>query len=163
MGGVDRMDRQLWVFMQTHRSLKWWKKLFMYLLELVFCQFKVVWHAAHSRGRRSSKLRLIIIHGLLAGHSRSAQKGGRKPAQLADKPARLIDGHFPSLNPHKKQNGKANHIDCVVCSSRDTGAKRCATQFYCSVCEVALHPYPCFQRYHTLVNYKIKCVPGLHS
>ena len=42
MGGADMLDRQIWTYLQTHACLKWWKKLFMYLLEVTYCQFKVL-------------------------------------------------------------------------------------------------------------------------
>ncbi|XP_033110093.1 piggyBac transposable element-derived protein 4-like [Anneissia japonica] len=33
MGGVDRADLQIWMYLHIHRSMKWWKKVFIYLLE----------------------------------------------------------------------------------------------------------------------------------
>ena len=31
MGGVDQADRAIWTYLHTHKTLKWWKKIFMYM------------------------------------------------------------------------------------------------------------------------------------
>ena len=36
MGGVDRADQAMWYNLNIHKTLKWWKKVFMYLLEVSF-------------------------------------------------------------------------------------------------------------------------------
>ena len=54
MGGVDMLDRQIWTYLQTHACLKWWKKHFMYLLEVTYCQFKVIWLMLHPQQRKEN-------------------------------------------------------------------------------------------------------------
>lgn len=37
MGGIDRADKAMTYYMVLHRTCKWWKKVFFYLLEVCFC------------------------------------------------------------------------------------------------------------------------------
>ena len=47
---------------------------------------------------------------------------------------------------------RATYHNCVVCS----GAIRHTTHYFCKTCpdQPALHPVPCFERYHTLQHYR---------
>ena len=70
--------------------------------------------------------------------------------------------HFPAMTPA----GSRSKPNCEVCSDRSkgkAGVRRHQTSHFCVECRVPLCPYPCFQRYHTLVNYKVVCTPELHK
>ena len=117
MGGVDRLDRQVWCHLEQHRTMKWWKKLFVYLLEVTVCQAKVVWEEAHGKDARrlATNLRKNIIHGLIDGYTRSSSRRAGRPSALVEKPFRLTERHFPSYNPKKNANGKKHSIGlCCV-------------------------------------------------
>ena len=147
-------------YMMSHKSVKWWKKVFFYLLEICFCNSLIIWRGLH-RGKRidAEKFRLQIVHGLLQGQQGVMYRRGRLPI---DPPRRLlVDGHYPSVNPKRKACGKPQSNDCVVCSDRKK--KRHETQYMCSQCNVHLCPVPCFQRYHTLVDFKVDCSKELHK
>ena len=67
---------------------------------------------------------------------------------IDDSPSWLTGRHF--LGHYDK-----GYPDCKICSCRWSG-KRKQIKFYCKQwnIHVALCPCPCFERYHTLVNYK---------
>ena len=48
------------------------------------------------------------------------------------------------------------HRDCVVCS-RSVSGRRHRTSYFCNTCNTHPHLCPdvCFERYHTLVSYKL--------
>ena len=153
MGGVDMLDRQIWTYLQTHASVKWWKKLFMYLLEVTYCQFKVLWLMLHPQQRQStSKLRCKLVTGLINGFSSSARVG--RPS--LERPGRLTERHFPGLNPERTKTGKQTRQDCIVCSNRNVPGGRHQTGYICKQCQEPMHLITCFERYHTLKDFKLQ-------
>ena len=162
MGGVDRADRQLSNYLNTHRSGKWWKKLFFYLFEVSFCNALVIWkHKTGGARAIAEKFRLQIAHGFIAGYrGASSTHRGRMAADTP--PDRLLkEAHYPGINTIRLPSGRISSPDCVVCSNRAT--KRHQTQYICKTCQLPMCMYPCFERYHTLLDYKIPCNPNLHT
>ncbi|XP_067661397.1 piggyBac transposable element-derived protein 4-like [Haliotis asinina] len=162
MGGVDQADKQLQYYMVLHRCCKWWKKVFLYLMEVSFSNALIIFKAANPGKRVSSeKFRLVIATRCLEGYERQGRARSGRPATNLERPARLTARHFPGKTQDKTPKGKISCNDCVVCSFR--GAKRHQTTFICKNCNVHMCPVPCFERYHTLINYKVQCYPGLHD
>ena len=67
---------------------------------------------------------------------------------------------------HDHNTRQRSKPDCEVCSDRSkgkAGVRRHHTSHFCVDCRVPLCSYPCFQRYHTLVNYKVVCISELHK
>eukprot|EP00057_Strongylocentrotus_purpuratus_P020643 XP_011675117.1 PREDICTED: piggyBac transposable element-derived protein 4-like [Strongylocentrotus purpuratus] len=168
MGGVDLADQLLWHSLNIHRSCKWWKKIFVALLEVSFCNAVIVLRSlyamkpAHLRKRIDvNKVRLSIITGLLAGYEkpRAIHVG---PRLEADQPlGRLTEKHFPANNPKRKVDGKPCFRDCEVCSNRE--GKRHQTSTVCRDCgNIPLCDKPCFRLYHTKRKYKTACTPAFH-
>jgi len=161
MGGVDLADQKLQVYLNVHRTVKWWKKVAIYLLEATFVNAYIIWKARNegpANHIRADKFRLAVIKGLVGNHQRHLG-----PPRHIDAPFRLVGRHFVGINPNKTPLGKRSLQDCVVCSVRVKGKKRHQTQYMCILCDTPLCPYPCFERYHTLSVYKIKCTKALHS
>lgn len=159
MGGTGRTDKQM-SYMVQHRCTKWWKRVFFYLLEVCFCNALVIWKAKSARRVNTAKFRLRIVHSLLEGYQSDVSH--RRGRRVEDPPARLVlTEHHLIINPKRLKSGRPSRPDCAVCSNRDK--KRHQTQFVCRKCDVALCPYPCFQRYHSLVDYKIDCSQELHK
>ena len=159
MGGVDRADKGLSHYLFSHRSMKWWKKVFFYLLELSFCNSLIIWRQLRGVRVNAEKYRLAIAHGLLQGYEPSTSSRPGRRSQNPP-PERLIGGsHYLTLC--KQAGGKHSYPDCEVCSDRKH--KRHQTHYKCRQCAVPLCPYPCFERYHTMVDYKLICNPNLHK
>ena len=164
MGGVDVSDQQLSYNMSQHRCMKWWKKLVLCnLLEVSFANCKVIWKALNKGSSaashcKSDKFRLAVIHGMLEGFVRRSSIFAR-PA--LNPPFRLVERHFPTVNPARTPAGRQSTPDCEVCSDRTV--RRCQTPWMCQECEVPMCVEPCFQRYHTLVRFKTTCRPNYHK
>jgi hypothetical protein len=152
MGGVDLADQKLQVYLNVHRTVKWWKKVMLYLLEASFVNANILWKALHPDDRmRTDKFRLAVIHGLVSEYSRETVLYNRHP----DPPARRVGRHFVGINPGKTPKGGQSKPDCVVCSDRSVPKGRHQTKYICKTCKVPMHFYPCFERYHTLDDYHI--------
>ena len=71
----------------------------------------------------------------------------RHRAQDPHLPLRLKEWAFPEPIPDNSRP------DCHVCSNRAAG-RRCQTSYRCKLCKTPLCLYPCFEKYHTLLNYR---------
>lgn len=161
MGGIDRADKAMTYYMVLHRTCKWWKKVFFYLLEVCFCNSLIIWRASHEKRINAEQFRLRVIHGMLHGYNRPVTRTVGRPIVDRDRPDRLIGGdHYLGKNPQKLPNGKPSRPDCVVCSDRKK--KRHQTEYICKKCNKAMCPLPCFERWHSLLNYKVECTVQLH-
>ncbi|XP_071954166.1 piggyBac transposable element-derived protein 4-like [Antedon mediterranea] len=161
MGGVDRADRLLWTYLNIHRSLKWWKKVFFYLLEVSFVNALIIYRSFRPDAIvRSDKVRLDLIDGLLANYQRPNPRPGRRST---DQPQRLTERHYPAVNPKKTPAGRRSEPDCFVCSKRGPGCKRHQTKHICAQCEKPMCTVPCFGRYHSLQDYKADCTKEYHG
>lgn len=161
MGGIDRADKAMTYYMVLHRTCKWWKKVFFYLLEVCFCNSLIIWRASHEKRINAEQFRLRVIHGMLHGYNRPVTRTVGRPIVDRDRPDRLIGGdHYLGKNPQKLPNGKPSRPDCVVCSDRKK--KRHQTEYICKKCNKAMCPLPCFERWYSLLNYKVECTVQLH-
>lgn len=161
MGGVDRADQGIQYGISLHKQLKWWKKVFFYLLQLTFFNAWVIYRHFNPTASRhqSANFRMEICKALRETHSRTVARFGRR---VSDPPGRLTERHSPGILGAFTPAGRRSKRDCVVCSNRDSNA-RCQTTFCCNQCNLAMCPYPCWGRYHTLLNYKITCTESLHK
>ncbi|CAG5135619.1 unnamed protein product [Candidula unifasciata] len=98
MGCVDRLDKQLTCYLLAHRTCKWWKKIYFYLLEACFVNSLVLWRAKYPGRVKAEKFRVQIARGLLALNQPRASSSfhGRRASYP---PARISASHYPALNP----------------------------------------------------------------
>ena len=160
-GGVDLCDQQTAQSCLQHRMLKWWKKVTLCnLLEISVTNAKIIHKSLHPTSRMKPYLfRLALITGLLQGYERPSKPFARP---LTAPATRLTERHFLSYNPNTQPSGKRSNPECEVCSDRKK--KRHQTLFVCAKCNnVPLCLVPCFERYHTIDNYKVDCSPGYHG
>ena len=159
MRGVDLADQAMWYSLNTHKSIKWWKKLFFGLLETTFTNALVIWRRLHPGARLDrNQARMAIINSLINGY----RGNGYRPGPVVDPQAglRFTDGpHYPEYFLELNENGNPKRPECIVCSARnEDGGARHQTQFRCFLCKLPMCPWPCIQRYHTIrVGWRIKC------
>jgi len=155
MSGVDLVDQKLVTYLSIHRTVKWWKKVFVYLLEASFVNATIIWRALHPEDRFFvDKFRMAVIRGLIEGYERSISNPGRRYSTLEPQ-NRLIEKHYLMINPEKKPKGKQAYPDCEVCSDRSIKKGRRQTCYMCKQCKIPLHPATCFERYHTMMHYRM--------
>ena len=157
MRGVDLADQNLWYSMNIHKSVKWWKKIFVGLLEVCLCNALVIYRAKNPREKVDrNKFRLRVINGLVGGYlNRGWQRGPVvQDDQGVGQLARALNlrfntalAHFPEVNPDRTQAGKQSRPNCIVFSD---SVKRVQTQFRCAVCKLPMCPAPCMMRFHTI-------------
>lgn len=155
MGAVDRADHYCASYGFSRKSLKWWRKLFYWLLEVAVVNSFILFNiqrrnnglaaVSHIEYRKAVLLQLI-------GDVRNAD-GNRKRGRPSshDNEERLNrKPHLVSAFPEKKTK------DCTVCSDRKVPGQRKKTIYYCKTCsrKPGLHPKDCFEKYHTMRNYR---------
>lgn len=153
MGAVDRADHYCASYAFSRKSMKWWRKLFFWLLEVSivnsFILMRLQLLKQGEKEQRHLQYRRNLIEQLI-GDVR-ARAGKRGPSARLDCEQRL-DGkpHFIYKIPGRSSK------DCAVCSDRKTKGGRRETVFFCKTCRnnPGLHPGECFERFHTLPKYR---------
>ena len=153
MLGVDKLDQFATYYSFLHKSVKWWRKIFFWILEVAVINAYIIYKKlATSRGRRPMKhktFRQALIDYLSAPlRSQASQRTRRGPPQ-AESLERLQ--HVS----HYMEKGR-KRTDCVVCSDRAPGGTRHLTLYHCATCtsKPSLCPSGCFQAYHTQRNFR---------
>ena len=151
MLGVDKLDQLCSYYSFLHKSVKWWRKVFFWLLEVGVVNSYVI-HKEQCAKQGKQQIthlgyRRALIDSLTEPLRRvsSVNSGMRAPPSIE----RLQLGqHF--LRKDEKRT------DCVVCSDRIGGGQRHLTQYHCKTCsdDPAVCPTDCFRTYHTKKNFK---------
>lgn len=133
MGGIDMIDKQLSLTETVRKSMKWYKKLFFHLIDMVLINAHAMYNMNNTR-LSFPEFRMKLVADIL---------------QLTDElnvsndtdPARLVGKHLPVFSEKKKR--------CVLCLMTK---KRAESKFQCSKCSIPLCITPCFYTYHTKKN-----------
>lgn len=150
MGGVDLADHYISSYSFTRKTMKWWRKIFFWLLEVVTVNSYILFDSNRNPGNKKvsqRQFRKMLIKQLVRGVKNTRKRG--RPSSF-DEEDRL-DGKLHLLGELQGNSKK----ECVVCSRREPkGRKR--TMYYCETCEQkpGLHPAACFKKYHTQKIYK---------
>ncbi|XP_022099413.1 piggyBac transposable element-derived protein 4-like [Acanthaster planci] len=143
MGGVDISDQLAANHRATRKSMKWYKKLFFYLLDMTlvnsYCMHRVV-------GHRLSFLdfRLQLVRELLFDEPLPEYRPQRDTPPATS--SRFVGRHFP-VTLERNSYGDYHYRRCVLCSSK---GQRKKTHIECDSCHQALCIVPCFRDYHTV-------------
>ena len=147
MGGVDRLDQNLAVYMVNHRSKKWWWPVFR------FCVDVAVNNASHLfkaqvRGAYSSSLDFL-------GFRRSIVDTYYKRYRVQNKIVSMFPAARSSEDKRVQPSVRYDHFDHWIVKGNQ---RRCArsdckgtTLYSCEKCGVALHP-DCFTKFHPNLN-----------
>lgn len=153
MGAVDRADHLCTSYNFDRKSIKWWRKLFFWLTEVAavnsFILFKMYQQWKNEQPLTHLEFRKKLIEEL-AGDVRNRQRRRGRPS-TRDRVERLNkEQHFMA------QKRKGQSKDCAVCSNHKVPGERKKTVYFCKTCTrlPGLHLYRCFEKYHTLVDYK---------
>ena len=146
MLGVDKVDQMGTYYSFIHKSVKWWRKVFFWLLEATTINSFIVYKAAKgitSPKRHHIRFRRGLVQSLvtpLVTANLRISRGVHKVERLRPVP------HFLKKVSKRK--------DCCVCSDRH-GGKRSTTPYVCETCTTkpAICPGTCFKLYHTKKNY----------
>ena len=149
MKGVD----QLHVASSHHsvrKSIKWYKKLFFYLLDVCLVNSYLV-HKELGGTKQFLSFRFTLVKEIFESQFPSLptiQSRGRLYRLHGQK--RLLGRHFRVELPPTEKRAKT-YKRCMVCSRENI---RKETRFICEICEVPLCAAPCFKVYHTFILVK---------
>jgi len=152
MGAVDRADQLCTSYNFARKSVKWWRKIFFWLLETSTVNSFILYNAEKCRQGEQPvehlKFRRRLIMQLVGDIRNQPKRKGRPSTK--DKAERL------NRKPHFLDQDGSKHKDCAVCSRRDQKGGRKTTVYYCKTCSrhPGLHPTRCFELYHTVTDYK---------
>ena len=144
MLGVDRLDQRMSYYQFVRKSVRWWRKVFFWMVEVAVVNSYIL-YSAHTDARRKlshKEFRRELVLALCE-EQRSATSH-RPPSRRRDQTLeRLRGSHYPDTAAVRR--------DCCVCSVRDPGGQRRLTTSICGTCSD--HPHlcvgECFRRYHT--------------
>ncbi|XP_065672200.1 piggyBac transposable element-derived protein 4-like [Hydra vulgaris] len=155
MGAVDRADHYCSSYSFLRKSLKWWRKIFFWLLEVAVVNSYILFNK-FCEGNGKNKLRHLtyrqnLIEQLVGACRNTQERKGRRSS--------LDDNERLNQKPHFIAQVPSNNAkDCLVCSDRKTQGGRKKTVYFCKTCtrKPGLHPTDCFELYHTKTDFRIK-------
>ena len=155
MNGVDIADQHAVYYSFLRKTVKWWRKLFFWLLETAVVNSFVL-HNYITAPARPNHLayRRAIVETLACRYIASAPPRRRLGRPRKRHHPEQLDPERLNQQLHLIGQGTKLH-DCSVCSNRAVQRRR--TLYFCKTCNDSppLCPYPCFERYHTLVNFRL--------
>ena len=152
MNGVDRADQYTVYYSFVRRSVKWWRKVFFWVMEVAVVNSYILHKCTSQRPLTHLEYRRSLVRSLAAVYVQSAPP--RVPGRRK-RPHTPQHGDPERLNqqPHFLERGSQR--DCSVCSSQHSGHRH-RTTYFCKTCPSypPLCPATCFERYHTMENYR---------
>jgi hypothetical protein len=138
MSGVDRSDQMLSYYSALRKTIRWYKKIGLHVLEMALHNASIM----YNEGRNvKDKMRLLAFRD-----SVTTYLIGNVPEAGPQQPAAPPGQHAPSTLP---QVGRKQHPTkkCRVCTKNK---RRRETRYFCNACEEkpALCIDPCFGVYH---------------
>lgn len=153
MGGVDKTDMRISFVDCTRKTLKWYKKVFFHLLDMMLLNAHTLYEVNSGKKVSFSKYRLEVVRQIIQEfHTpRPSPRGGRPSNET---PLRINAIHYPSFVPQATKKGDKTQRQCHVCANSVLRPQtRKMTRHYCAECKVGLCAVPCFAQYHTLQNF----------
>ena len=152
MGGVDKHDQKLASFSILRRSLKWYRKLFIYLFDMMLLNSSIIFYKyiklkkTDSKQDQFTKFRMNLAEQILSDVRLPDYKS--RIVGQADNPLRF-ENKKCILEYIPKTAKKLNPtLRCKYCSLLKV---RRETVYRCKNCMVALHK-KCFAKYHNKYN-----------
>ena len=136
------------------KTIKWWRKVFFWLIDLSVTNSYALYGEMEQDRIPHIAYRRSIVEALVTRYLSSApprpQVGRPRKRSHPDIDPERLNGHLHLL-------GKCQQRDCVVCSRQSASGNRHRSIYYCKTCpdNPSLCPDRCFERYHSLRNYKL--------
>ena len=155
MNGVDRADQFTVYYSFVRKSVKWWRKVFFWLMEVAVVNSYILYKSTTAHPSTHREYRLSLIRTLASELVQTAPARGPGRRRASHRQARIGDPDRLNSQPHFLDRDGGGPRDCVVCSHQSRG-RRHRTSFFCKSCRShpPLCPTVCFEKYHTLDNYR---------
>ncbi|CAK9810844.1 PiggyBac transposable element-derived protein 4 [Anthophora plagiata] len=148
MGGVDRADQYASTYCFLRKSLKWWRKLFFWGLEMCVINSYIIYRISEETKNQKPMTHYKFVKALIDQLRGDFRESRMRPSTSSAENRLDNKLHIPDVRQRKR--------DCIVCSDRKTPGGRRQTTYYCQMCvnQPAMHIGECFKLYHTVQNYK---------
>ena len=155
MLGVDKTDQLASYYAFLRKSVKWWRKVFFWLLEVSVINSYIVYKAKVQQQGQEPLSHLQYRWSLVVSLVSHQLQHPTRP-----RPGRRTDSSLERLRavPHFAEESSSDgrrdsRKDCRVCSRQ--GHRR-TTNYHCITCsdKPHLHPGRCFRIYHTRVHFR---------
>ena len=166
MGGVDLNDQLLTYYNFLRRSLKWSRKLLIHCFNMIILNAHIL-HKLYGKENlshdafRDRIVKHLLKKGLenysIALPAVMSKKLGKCNTEEHDE-KRLSERHFPSHIPAAagRVRQRPSRV-CIVCNNlpnAEVNLSKKKSSFWCGECRKVMCVYPCFELYHTQINYK---------
>uniref|UniRef100_A0A1B6DFG4 Uncharacterized protein n=1 Tax=Clastoptera arizonana TaxID=38151 RepID=A0A1B6DFG4_9HEMI len=145
MKGVDRSDQLMSYYPCEQKSIRWYKKLFVHILQMILLNSHVLYNKYSMKKMSFYEFRLGVIRSLLPPIVPKIESPAQKRLRLATthKAEKITDNRRS-----ESQGNRLKRKKCRVCFKN--GKKTATSAFYCPECpdKPGLCVNPCFDIYH---------------
>ena len=154
MNGVDRADQYTVYYSFIRKTVKLWRKVCFWLLEVALVNSYILYKSNTNRPMSHREFRLSVIRHL-ASPQIQAVPSIRSGPHVQSRQARSGDPVRLNRQPHFLDRC-SRQKDCIVCSHQSQGTRH-RTTYFCKSCPThpPLCPTSCFERYHTMELYRV--------
>ncbi|XP_035219647.1 piggyBac transposable element-derived protein 4-like [Stegodyphus dumicola] len=155
MRAVDRIGQYAATYCFLRKSLKYWRKFFFWGVNMCAFNSYILYKTTKAKSKEKPLTHLkfvkLLVHNLVYNFRRDNTFRTRSLTSHIEEGSeeRLNNKlHIIRWGPKKK--------DCAVCSNRKIQGGRREVRTYCDTCtrKPGLHIGDCFEKYHTLQDYK---------
>ena len=149
MLGVDKLDQLSSYYSFLHCSVKWWRKVFFWCIEVAVVNAYIIHKSQTTQQGKKCLTHLAFRRQLIEALSETLNQPPKRRQSATSTVERLQPvRHYPAKGERR--------LDCIVCSKRGEGSVRHLTAYTCGTCSSRPHlcPAPCFEDYHTKKNYR---------
>ena len=165
MSGVDISDQYMSFHVALRKSMKWSRKLFFHLFNMVILNSYLLNKKFGKKKLRKYDYIEYIANYLVETGAPTLTCVPRRTFNLSSD-RRLTERHFPKRIPLR--NGKLQGIMCRACNFTSSqivamghapqNLPRRTTIYWCDECETPLCITPCFEIYHTVADFRRICL-----
>ena len=150
MGGVDKADQLLSYYGFCHRTVKWWRQVFIHLLDLSVVNAYILYRENNTQCSRVTheQFRIQLGSEMLMKSGLQSHNTHQRLSLLP--PACLTERHFLEKVP-LRPSGRPAQLHCHVCCWKK-GRQRVTTTYQCKQCKLPLCAVPCHELYHTFLD-----------
>lgn len=155
---VDKKDQVVASAECARKTMRWYKKLFFHLLDVVVYNTNVLFFQLTGVKQKRAEFCIELARELVIQFKpvivrRPLMPPPQPAGRDIEQPRRLTERHFPSPVPPTPAKAKPFRR-CYVCSrTTRRQQRRKESHFQCTECDVGLCVHPCFTEFHTLEHY----------
>ena len=154
MNGVDIMDQYVVSYPFVRKTLKWWRKVFFWLLDVSLINSYALYRDIVHRPLTHVEFRRRLVDSFASQYFSSIppcpRVGRPRKRSCSQSDPKRLNGRLHLLGKREQPR------ECVVCSNPSSGERK-RTSFFCKACTEtpSLCPTAFFEAYHTKQHYRL--------